>query len=122
MNPATRLERVFIYGTLRRGERAAELMAGAKLLATTASTEPLFTLLDLGAYPAAVAGGETAVVGELYEVPMEMLRMLDDFEGVPRLYRRQRTRIREQWAWIYVMPQAPARGRVIAGGDWCQRA
>lgn len=114
-------ERVFTYGTLRRGEPAAALMADASLLAT-AVTEPHFTLFDLGAYPAVVAGGQTAIVGELYAVSPAMLRLLDDFERVPDLYCRERTRIGQHWAWIYLMPEAPAGARVIAGGDWCRRA
>ncbi len=114
------LERVFTYGTLRRGERAATLMREASFV-DVALTEPRFTLFDLGAYPAAVPGGVHAIAGELYDVSPELLAMLDRFEGVPELYRRERVVAGHREAWIYLMPRPPAQGRVLALGDWCLR-
>src|SRR5688572_19432950 len=79
--------RVFAYGTLQRGEYNHRVIRGAKYLGE-ARTAPRFTLYDLGPFPALVAGGSTAVLGEVYEVDTEMLRDLDRLEGTPRLYQR----------------------------------
>ena len=111
------LERVFTYGTLRRGERAASLMREASFVAVV-RTEPRFTLFDLGTYPAAVPGGVHAIAGELYDVSPQLLAMLDQFEGVPELYRRERIAAGDRPAWMYLMLRAPAHGRVLALGDW----
>jgi gamma-glutamylcyclotransferase (GGCT)/AIG2-like uncharacterized protein YtfP len=56
MIPATRT-RVFVYGTLRRGEPNHHLL-DARMLLRAGRTEPRFTLVSLGAFPAMIDGGE----------------------------------------------------------------
>ncbi|MBK1702003.1 gamma-glutamylcyclotransferase family protein [Thiococcus pfennigii] len=109
--------RVFVYGTLRRGEVNHRLLADAEFLGGH-RTEPCFALYDLGAYPGLTRGGRTAVVGEVYRVDTAGLRRLDRLEDYPRLYTR--TPIASPWgpAWIYCY-----RGRIqdrplIRSGDW----
>lgn len=87
MIPATRT-RVFVYGTLRRGEPNHHLL-DARMLLRAGRTEPRFTLVSLGAFPAMIDGGETAVVGEVYDVDAVTLAALDRLEGHPRFYRRR---------------------------------
>ena len=59
-------------------------------------------MLDLGQYPAIVAG-KTAIVGEIYAVHKDAIERLDAFENVPTLYLRERTRLANATeAWIYV--------------------
>ncbi len=53
-------ERVFVYGTLRRGQRNHALLGSGRLLGSFV-TRPLYTMLDLGAYPAVVPGGTSPV-------------------------------------------------------------
>ena len=79
--------RLFVYGTLLRGERNHRHLAHARLVDAHV-TQPRFTLLDLGAYPGLVASGAPAVHGEIYEVDAATLRALDRFEGHPNLFRR----------------------------------
>lgn len=78
---------LFVYGTLKRGQRNHFLMREARFLGE-AVTAPLYTLLDLGSFPGMIPGGTTAVHGELYEVGPELLARLDRHEGVPRFYVR----------------------------------
>ena len=117
MNGTNRLHRVFIYGTLRHAQRNARQMQGARYVGMQRSA-PAFTLYDLGTYPAAVAGGNTPLIGEVHVVAPELLDRLDAFEGVPELYRRERVSTVYGEAWIYVMKHVPRHARPIPHGDW----
>jgi gamma-glutamylcyclotransferase (GGCT)/AIG2-like uncharacterized protein YtfP len=109
--------RVFVYGTLLRGEVNHSLLSGAELVGPH-RTEPRFTLYLLGAYPGAVKGGRTAVAGEVYRVDGEILRWLDRLEDYPRLYTRETIPTAHGKAWIYLY-RGRIRGRtVIVSGDW----
>lgn len=79
------MPRIFVYGTLKRGDVRAAALAGGRFLGE-ARTEPRYRLYDCGEYPAlvGVAAGEegVAVEGEVYEVTPEDLARLDEVEGV----------------------------------------
>jgi gamma-glutamylcyclotransferase (GGCT)/AIG2-like uncharacterized protein YtfP len=119
--PSTRAMLIFVYGTLRRGEPNHRELAGARFVAT-AQTAPVYDLVDLGAYPALLEGGVTAVRGELYEVDDGGVERLDDFEDVPALYDRKAVAIPGSPALAYVMRRDIAGpAPVIASGDWRRR-
>ncbi len=65
---------------------------GARLLGP-AATEPSFDLVDLGARPALVPGGTTAVRGEVYALSTPHLAQIDVYEGHPLRYRRGAVRL-----------------------------
>jgi gamma-glutamylaminecyclotransferase len=109
--------RIFVYGTLLRGEPNHGLLASARFLGPH-RTEPRFTLLLLGAYPGLVETGKTAVHGEVYAVDGATLRLLDRLEEYPRLYDRRPIRTPYGTAWAYVY-RGPRRHRACIGqGDW----
>jgi gamma-glutamylcyclotransferase (GGCT)/AIG2-like uncharacterized protein YtfP len=110
---------VFVYGTLLRGEPNHSLLAHAEALGP-ARTEPCYDLVDLGAFPALIAGGRTAIAGELYRVGPETLARLDRLEGHPDFYRRTPVRTNEgRQVETYLFPRARAGGRPrILSGDW----
>ena len=109
---------LFVYGTLRRGEANHAQLRDARFVAT-ARTEPQYELVDLGGYPALLEDGDTAIVGEIYEVDANKLERLDVFEDVPSLYERKSIRIADAEAEVYVMPRDRAdRAPRIADGDW----
>jgi gamma-glutamylaminecyclotransferase len=111
--------RIFVYGTLRRGERAHRLLAAARF-AGEALTAPRYALVDLGPYPALVASGDQSVRGELYDVDEPTLARLDAYEGSPELYARVPIELADGGtAESYVMPRAAAP--LIASGDWKRR-
>ena len=115
--------RLFVYGTLRRGDVRAPMLATARRLGTF--TLAGFDLYDLGAYPGVVKGGGR-VVGELVELPDDaLLAYLDEVEGIhdePPLYRRERIEVDDAQAWIYVYARTVDQARRIESGDWLNRA
>lgn len=114
-------ELVFVYGTLRRGERNHFLLAGQTFLGAL-QTDADYQLFDTGPYPAAVAGGTTVLYGEVYAVDAACFTGLDMLEDYPHSYTRKQ--IATPWgrAWIYLWIAAvdPAWRRLA--GDWCARA
>jgi gamma-glutamylcyclotransferase (GGCT)/AIG2-like uncharacterized protein YtfP len=110
---------VFVYGTLLSGEPNHRRLRGARLVAA-ARTEPRYTLVSLGPYPALIEGGATSVTGEVYDVDDELLGALDRFEGVPTLYRRVVVHLLGgSVAQGYVLAGESGRKcRLIPGGDW----
>ena len=84
------MNRVFVYGTLKRGGRNHHFMEGQRFV-TEARTPAGFTLYSLGYYPGMVRdpGDPHGVNGELWEVDNDCLALLDELEGVAeKLYER----------------------------------
>lgn len=110
---------LFVYGTLMRGERAGHYMAAAEWLGP-ARTEARFTLHMVQWYPGMASGGRTAVIGEVYRVPPDLMAELDAYEGPE--YTRMSVPLAEgpvASAEAYVMsPQAAELLAVIPSGDW----
>ena len=101
--------RVFVYGTLRAGEPNHYLLDHHDLVAR-ARTEAAFELVSLGAFPAMIAGGATAVVGEVYEIDPVTLAALDRLEGHPRFYQRTAIRLEDDYV-------STRHARIAASGD-----
>jgi gamma-glutamylcyclotransferase (GGCT)/AIG2-like uncharacterized protein YtfP len=114
--------RLFVYGSLLFGEIHNTRLGGSRLLGA-ARTEPRYTLVDLGPYPALLDEGTTSVSGELYEVAADVLAALDEFEGHPDEFRRLPVRLLTgESAEAYVFPRERApQTRVIASGSWRAR-
>ena len=94
---------VFVYGTLKREMANHRRLAGARFVGP-AQLGGLH-LYDLGPFPMAVATDDPAAMlqGEVYGVDAVQLADLDRFEGVPRLYERQRHQLSDGRAvWVYV--------------------
>src|SRR5512133_2641098 len=112
---------VFVYGTLLSGEPNHRLLSRAKRLGEV-KTLPLFELRSLGAFPGLIALGNTAVLGELYEVDVETLRSLDALEGHPSFYRRACIAL-DSGALVEAYLLRPSQVRhmpVIVSGSWRQ--
>jgi len=109
--------RVFVYGTLLRGEVNHHLLAGAEFLGPH-RTDACFTLYDLGAYPGLSRRGSTAVAGEVFRVDDAGMRQLDRLEDYPRLYDRLLIPSPYGRAWIYVYRGRLQDRPVIPSGDW----
>lgn len=115
--------RVFVYGTLRRGQPNHQLLEKSEYIGSL-KTPPKYTMLDLGAFPGVIEGGTTAIHGEVFEVDELTLRRLDMLEGHPSFYCRTRIEVGGVGTWIYLLPGA--RGRAyghgtrppVRSGDW----
>ena len=119
---------MFVYGTLRQGERNHHLMQGAELMARQAWTDG--KLLDTGrGYPGLLIPGEQRVYGELYRIDKETLNRLDEL-GDDRTqnpesgeYRRICRRVQtdrgpvEADVYIYAR-ELEAEGVAVPYGDW----
>jgi gamma-glutamylcyclotransferase (GGCT)/AIG2-like uncharacterized protein YtfP len=93
-------QRVFVYGTLRRGQANHSWLAGAHWLGEASLRGAV--LHDLGPFPMAVPG-DGLVLGELYGVDAATLARLDRLEGHPRLYERRWLVLEDgREAWVYL--------------------
>lgn len=103
---------VFVYGTLRRGQRNHHLLRRATFLGE-ARTRPIYRLVDLGPYPGLCDWPENgfAVQGEVWQVDPATLALLDALEEVPTLYRRQSIELQDDFgevqAYFYNAPFPP---------------
>lgn len=114
--------RLFVYGSLRKGQRAHDLIHNCPFRGTH-KTAPGFELYDFGAYPGMVQQGEGQVVGEVYVVGPMGIQMLDYHEGHPHYYERKMIRLEDGTAVkAYLMRPEQVEGkRIITSGDWCKR-
>ncbi|XP_035006404.1 gamma-glutamylaminecyclotransferase B-like [Hippoglossus stenolepis] len=100
------MTRIFVYGTLKRGQPNYHHMFDA----ANGKAEFLASALTAERYPLVIAGNLNIpfllnlpgrghkIHGEIYEVDDKMLRFLDDFESVPTLYQRTLVQV-EVKAW-----------------------
>jgi len=71
---------LFVYGTLKKNERASYMLADAEYLGE-ASTKEKYQLYSFGSFPAMVHG-TNVVDGELYKINFFTKSKLDFYEGV----------------------------------------
>ena len=125
-------EYYFVYGTLKRGYGNSERLFGTSKTAKfikEVETAPKYTLLDLGAFPGVVEGGETAVKGELWEVSdAETKKRLDRLEGYRgkndpnNLYNKDTIEIDDKPAIIYLFNRFTnfplQTDLIVESGEW----
>lgn len=114
---------LFVYGTLKRGQRAAARLARQRFVGA-AQTGPGLVLYELDGYPGLVREPAAAdgVVGEIWLVDAEALRDLDAYECVAAgLYRRESIALvtpgLPETAEAYVYARSVA-GRTRIGSTW----
>jgi len=132
----TDLARLFVYGTLMRGQEAAAYLRPARFLGV-AETVAGFALLDLGDYPGLIATRSNGlsqqahaqvsalrdrVRGELFEIPVGLFAALDDYEGHPELFLRTTVDLEGGGSAQTYLFQGEVTGRLrIPSGDWRDR-
>lgn len=105
------LVELFDYGSLLRGERDHELLAGAEFLGET-RTKPLYTLVDLGPYPALFVGGNVSVLGELYRIDKKRRFTIDVRKECPVMFQRIKIALESgKLVEGYAMREEQLRGR-----------
>jgi gamma-glutamylcyclotransferase (GGCT)/AIG2-like uncharacterized protein YtfP len=116
----THTTRLFVYGTLMRGEFHHATLASADF-EREATTAPCFQLRLVDYYPALLLHGLLAVRGELYAVSAQTLAQLDLLEEVPALYVRRAIALEDgSYAEAYVLrpERLPADSPPIPSGDF----
>lgn len=119
---------LFVYGTLKRGHPAHDILKDCILEADFARMHA--TMYALGGYPGLKlhTGNDSTVAGELYSFPEDeseykrILDALDNYEGVPNLYRRE---LRYAYtdgaahpAWTYIYNYEVKPEWLIESGVW----
>jgi gamma-glutamylcyclotransferase (GGCT)/AIG2-like uncharacterized protein YtfP len=117
---------VFVYGTLKRGERNHAFLEG-QTFRGNARTAPGFRLISLGEYPGIIpdSNDRAGVAGEVWSIDETCLARLDEFEGVAEgLYRRERILLQppfsEQEVQSYIYALNPMGRPFIPDGVWAK--
>lgn len=121
-------ELVFVYGTLRRGERAdlarQQAQFGVSFIGTDAINGKMY---HLGAYPGVKTEAvdvfertKPSVIGEVFRIRHEsIIILMDTYEGYPELYERLQTRTAEgRLVWVYTYNHPVTPDQLIESGDW----
>ncbi len=111
---------LFVYGTLKRGQRNHHLIQSQKFL-DEATTMPLYRLYALGWFPGMVLDVDNGleVKGELWEVDDATLEKMDEYEGVPDLFVRQDVAIRDCFETVQAFLYNRALpADAVSGNEW----
>ena len=118
-------ELIFVYGALRKGASNDWRMKDAQWLGPA---EVSGTLVKIDWYPGLVLGGETTVKGEVYEVGPELMKELDEFEGIGLEderngeYHRVKAEVTFEEeplnVWIFEWLKGVDGYPVVESGDW----
>jgi gamma-glutamylcyclotransferase (GGCT)/AIG2-like uncharacterized protein YtfP len=92
---------VFVYGTLKRDFPNHYVLGDSKFLGEF-TTEPRYTMLDLGMFPGVIYQGNTKIVGEVFEVDEKIMTDLDNLEGFPTLYGKHNLKTEWGTAIMYI--------------------
>ena len=96
--------KVFVYGTLMRGEANHHFLQDSTCL--NKATISGYDMYNLGWYPA-IKPGDNLIIGELYQVPLDDMPSIDMLEAEGRLYTKKCERVTDAegkttFAFVYV--------------------
>jgi len=116
-HPQSSPQLLFVYGSLKRGQRAHHLLERLDWLGE--AWLPGACLHDLGPFPMAVPG-EGRIQGEVYAVGEADLEALDRYEGAPRLFERHWLNLEDgRRAWVYLgRPHQVRHSAPLGSGCW----
>ena len=111
---------VFVYGSLLSGMgNHRVLIPEESSLVGTCKLSHLYTMWDLGGYPAVSEGGEGTIVGEVWSVSDTAWRQIERLEGYPSYYGRIRVSTPFGGAAMYTLERDyVGRYPVVHDGDW----
>ena len=93
------MDRLFVYGSLKAGGSAHDLLQGAIVEAEGGLDQ--VELIHHGGYPM-LRAGSAQVQGEVYRIPDTLWPALDAWEDVRRVFsRRRRELIDGRHVWVY---------------------
>lgn len=122
------MTKVFVYGTLREGERSHDLLRGAEKVAD--ARLPGYDMYKVGWFPGIKPNPDNkeGVVGEIYEVDDRTLETLDCYEGYSgspaSLFMRRRTHaegVGDVLVYEYNRDVGFKFCEPVPSGDWKQK-
>ena len=113
--------KLFVYGTLMAGESNHWWLKGAEFLGSDELEDA--QLFNLGAYPM-LLHGDGMVVGELYQISLQTVQLLDQLEGHPDYFQRNWVTLKSgRAALVYQGRTALVQEySLISNGLWRERA
>jgi gamma-glutamylcyclotransferase (GGCT)/AIG2-like uncharacterized protein YtfP len=114
------IKKIFVYGTLLKGEHNHYLLENAEFL-FYGKTKKEYTLYGLGSFPGMVEGGRYSISGEVYAVKPSELQHLDALEEHPDWYVRKEIVLENgEKVETYILPLkiAVESGGIKINGDW----
>lgn len=119
-HPITQSNRVFVYGSLNRGQSNHHWLHRASFVGRARLHGG--ELYSLGSYPMAILrqGSSGVIHGEVFEVDAEGLDQLDILEGCPGYYDRQLLSLSDgSEGWVFLGNEELVAGRSqVEFGDW----
>lgn len=117
-------DRIFVYGTLRLGERSEGMLTDRSKYIGSSSISGA-VLYNIGSFPGLIINTESKskVTGDVFEITHHTLAMsLDRYEGYPDLYDRIQVHADSgDIVWVYIFNR-PVKGYdIIVSGDWKRR-
>lgn len=113
---------VFVYGSLLRGLPNHAVLAknGSARFVRHDISEPVYTMVSLGSFPAVHRGGSTSILGEVWEVDAECLAALDRLEGHPNFYHRAAIDLggSDDVVSYFLTGRARVEQQRVTSGDW----
>ncbi len=112
---------VFAYGSLKLYYLNHDKLKNARFVCATKTSE-MYTMLDLGKFPGVVKSENDSpflskITGEVYEVDYDMLKCLDEFEGI--WFTREIVHIECGISvWMYFLNAVPDKYEIIENGMW----
>lgn len=110
---------LFVYGTLKRGERNYFRLADQEFVGEV-TTAAKYRVIDLGPHPGLIrdAANGLAIHGELFAVDDRCLAALDEFEEVPGPFVREQIEIAGyEVVWAYYLNKPVPEG-AKSGDRW----
>lgn len=103
--------RVFVYGSLKQGFHNHYWLGNSVFVKSARTNDAIFSMINLGEYPAVFTDGNAAIDGELYLVNNEVLAQLDRLEENGSVYQRQLIQLagdpEPAWMYLYLDSNAP---------------
>ena len=130
--PVHHVSHIAVYGTLRPGQRAGEIMSSLDNVAYVSPCVIPGRIYNLGTFPG-LKEEDGTVVGDLFSVStntsmINALALLDRYEGYlegreRNLYIRKAIKLihPELYAWVYVYAHETQLVSLIPNGDWRTR-
>ena len=97
------MNKIFVYGTLKRGFMLHDALSDSKFLGEAETADEAYAMYDGGCPTVSRTEYDPGVIyGEVFEVTDAVLARLDRIEGHPHLYCREQVEIKDHGlCWLY---------------------